>query len=250
MIEFVVILGGVRVLTPMHTPDTHKVVCILLCLSCVVHGSKNACLRILPRKFEIVAGITVIPFVDGPLLPFLLKPTCVSDDQRIMVNIDNVTINLLNISISDDTCLSLYKLILCPNPKKFIVNRCRYAHHIVFAILQSMPQCIVDMNCESTYNVKELECKWKRQMQDEICESTQDPIQNCTNNRAGSINIQDTCYLTNSACNFIVKHIVSISISVGAIWAIVSILFIMYSINDKEYVEIESTTDGLCENHA
>jgi len=83
-IKLAAVYSGVPCGARMRISNTSVLVCVLVCLSCVVHGSKNTCLRIIPRKFEIVAGITSIPFVDGPLLPFLLKPTCVSDDQRII----------------------------------------------------------------------------------------------------------------------------------------------------------------------
>jgi len=53
------------------------------------------------------------------------------------------------------------------------------------------------MQCENTYDVKEIECAWKKQMQDEVCEKTQDENRNCTNDRAGNLHIQDTCYLMN-----------------------------------------------------
>jgi len=148
---------------------------------------------------------------------------------------------MLNATISDDACRDLYGLILCARPKHFIANRCRRAHYIVFAILQSLPECIVDMHCENTYEVKSIDCAWKRQMQDELCAKKEEAPQNCTNDPAGSTHIQNTCFLTNRFCYFLVINIVAVSILTGATWAIMSIFFEHFCKKSENYVELDAS---------
>jgi len=147
----------------------------LFCIIFILHSQKldaisNKCIKIPLINFRQVAGILSVDIIDDPDFVKFQKPICISNTPSITVTINNVSLNLLNETLSDEGCRDLYEKLLCPQTKKILPNRCREAHHVIFAIMQSLPECKIDKDCENPYKLGDLECNWITDLQHSVCE--------------------------------------------------------------------------------
>jgi len=228
--------------------NTHCVFWIVF----VLHSQKldaisNKCIKIPLVKYRQVAGIFSVNIVDDPDFINFQKPICISNTPSIIVTINNVTINLLNQTLSDEGCRDLYEKFLCAKTKTILPNRCREAHHVVFAIIQSLPECTTDKDCETPYKLNGLECNWISDLQYSVCEAST-VNSTCEKDKSKAVYIQNMCYLTDSTCQFIVTNMVVLSILTGLSWALLTISFI-YSCQylcDKVQL-VENRVDSVCE---
>ena len=205
----------------------------LFCIIFIVHSQQlyatsNKCIKIPLIKFRQVAGIFSVDIVDDPDFVKFQKPICISNTPSIMVAVNNVSLNLLNETLSDDGCRDLYQKLLCPKIKQILPNRCREAHHIMFAIIQSLPQCKIDRDCEKPYKLGDLECSWISDLQNSVCEDMSRVNFKCEKEKSKAVYIKNMCYLTDSMCHFIVTNMVPLSILAGLSWAFVTISFIFF----------------------
>jgi len=197
-----------------------------------------------------VAGIFSVPIIDDANLPTLLKPTCISHGPAINVKIHNTYVNLLNSTISNASCNHLYETLLCKKTKDIFDIKCRNAHLIIFAILQTIPECQNDGDCFHEYELdKKIECEWMKELQEDVCMEIDDSFSNCEKNVSSSIRIEDFCFLTDPFCSFIVNNVVPISITTGVIWGLITICFVYFcqSMCDG-FTETEQTVENIYTN--
>ena len=199
----------------------------------ILHSQKlaavsNKCIKIPFIKFNQVAGILSVDIIDDPDFVTFQKPICISNTPSIMVTVNNITLNLLNETLSDEACRHLYEKLLCPKTKTNLPNRCREAHHLMFAIIQSLPECKIDKDCENPYKFNGLECDWITDLQHSVCENMGQVNFKCEKEKSKAVYIKNMCYLTDSTCYFIVTNMVVLSVLAGLSWAFVTIFFIYF----------------------
>jgi hypothetical protein len=192
-----------------------------------LHAAPKTCIKIPPRKFNQVAGILSVDIIDEPDFVIFQKPICISTIPSIVVKINNVTLNLLNTTISDEGCRDLYEKLLCPTTKTILPNRCKQAHHIMFAIIQSLPECKIEKDCVNEYELNDLECSWMTELQNAVCDNMKVVNFKCEKEKSKAVYIKDMCFLTNPTCNFIVTYVVPLSVVTGLLWSFMTI-FIIY----------------------
>ena len=205
----------------------------LFCIIFILHSQKidaisNKCIKIPLIKFRQVAGILSVDMIDDPDFVKFQKPICISNTPSVSVNINNISLNLLNETLSDEGCRDMYQKLLCTQTKKILPNRCREAHHVMFAIIQSLPECKIDKDCDTPYKVGGLECSWITDLQHAVCEDMTKVNFRCEKEKSKAVYIKNMCYLTNSTCHFIVTNMVLLSILAGLSWAFVTIFFIYF----------------------
>jgi len=190
-----------------------------------LHGAPKTCIIIAPQKINQVAGIFSVDMIDDPDLVSFHKPICISTVPSVLVKVNNVTLNLLNATISDERCRNLYENLLYPTTKAFLPNRCREAHRIIFAIIQSLPECKIEKDCEKDYELDDLECSWMTELQHVVCEDMKTVNFRCEKEKSKAVYIKDMCFLTNPTCHFIVTYVILLSVVIGLLWSIVTISF-------------------------
>ena len=205
----------------------------LFCIILIVRSQKlnavsNKCIKIPLINFRQVAGILSVDMIDDPDFVKFQKPICISNTPSVSVNINNISLNLLNETLADEGCRDMYQKLLCTQTKKILPNRCREAHHVMFAIIQSLPECKIDKDCDTPYKVGGLECSWITDLQHAVCEDMTKVNFRCEKEKSKAVYIKNMCYLTNSTCHFIVTNMVVLSILAGLSWAFVTIFFIYF----------------------
>ena len=201
---------------------------VLLALPRSAVGAASTCLEGPTWKFEVVAGITKIPFPDGPGMPYMKKAVCVTDRPSIEVTLNNITFNLLNATVSDAACRRMYRQFLCTDLRSPLPRQCYQAHQIVFAILESVAACRKDSECRATYTVPPMLCSWKRRLQEEVCSGQRHNVSDCGDDDSENLSVANFCFLNNPICEFVVVNVVAMSISTGVLWALTSIAVIYY----------------------
>ena len=201
---------------------------VLLALPRSAVGTVRTCLEAPTWKFEVVAGITKIPFPDGPGMPYMKKAVCVTDRPSIEVTLNNITFNLLNATVSDAACRRMYRQFLCTDLRSPLPRQCYQAHQIVFAILESVAACRKDSECRATYTVPPMLCSWKRRLQEEVCSGQRHNVSDCGDDDSENLSVANFCFLNNPICEFVVVNVVAMSISTGVLWALTSIAVIYY----------------------
>lgn len=212
-------------------------------------STTSTCLAAPTWEFEVVAGITKIPFPDGPSLPYIKKAVCVTDSPSIEVTLNNITFNLLNATVSDETCREMYRQFLCTDLRQNLPRQCYQAHQIVFAILDSIKTCRRNSDCRQIYSLPPMLCSWKKRLQHEVCNGWQHNVFECADENSENLSVASFCFLNNPFCEFVVNNIVPMSISTGVLWAFLCIAVIYYGqnvcnrvegIEDTAYAEVSS----------
>jgi hypothetical protein len=218
-----------------------------------LHAATKTCIKIPPIRFNQVAGIFSVDMIDEPDFVSFQKPICISTVPSVLVKINNVTLNLLDTTISDEGCKDLYEKLLCPTTKIILPNRCREAHRIVFAMIQALPECKIEKDCEKDYELHDLECSWMTELQNEVCEDMKTVNFRCEKEKSKAVYIKNMCFLTNPTCYFIVKNVIPLSVITGVMWSVFTISFIyfgQYWCNKVEYIQAEMDTrrGKICES--
>jgi len=171
-------------------------------------------------------GIDVYTPTSRPLMPTFNKKICIQHGPAISVKVAGVRINLLNVTISADSCRDFYSQTLCKNPKHDIPNMCEEANKMVFAMLQQIVPCRDDADClfpNNQYAIPDFSCSWMAHMQPELCVQVQGTNTSipCENDEEKSTRLRDVCALTNDFCQFVVsqRHIIAplLGISIFAV---------------------------------
>jgi len=207
-------------------------------------STTRTCLAAPTWKFEVVAGITKIPFPDGPGLPYIKKAVCVTDNPSIAVTLNNITFNLLNATVSDEACRETYKQFLCTDLRQHLPRQCYQAHQIVFAILDFLETCKINSECRQIYSVPPMLCSWKKRLQHEVCNGKQHNMFECADESSENLSVANFCFLNNPFCEFVVNNIVPMSISTGVLWAFICIAVIFYGQNLCNRVQVMES--GVC----
>ena len=218
-------------------PYVYRICAVLLIMSHCATGVSRNCIEKSPWKFEVVAGITKIPFADGPAIPYITKAVCITGSPGIEVVLNNITINLLNTTVSDEQCRVMYKQLLCTDLRTPLPRRCLHAHQIVFAMLHSLEACGSKIDCRSRYTVPPMLCSWKRRLQNEVCSDGAHRIPDCANENEEHFSVSDFCFLNTVFCEFVVNNVVFMSMGAGILWAFATILVIYYGQNLCNRVE-------------
>jgi len=104
-------------------PNKHCLFWIVFILySQKLDAISNKCIEIPLIKFNQVAGIFSVNIIDDPDFINFQKPICISNTPSIMVTVNNVTLNLLNETLSDKGCQDLYEKHLCAETKVILPN--------------------------------------------------------------------------------------------------------------------------------
>jgi len=171
-------------------------------------------------------GIDVYTPTSRPHMPTFNKRICIQHGPVINVKVAGVRINLLNVTISADSCRDFYSQTLCQNPKHDIPNMCEEANKMVFAMLQQIVPCKDDADClfpNNQYAIPDFSCLWMAHVQPELCVQMEDTNTSipCENDEEKSTRISDVCALTNDFCHFVIlqRHIIAplLGISIFAV---------------------------------
>jgi len=159
-------------------------------------------------------------------MPTPNKKICIQHGPVISVQMAGVRFNLLNVTISDDSCRDFYSQTLCKNPIHDIPDVCEEATKMVFAMLQQIVPCRDDADClfpNNQYVIPDFSCILTAQLQHNLCLQVQDHRTSppCENDEEKSTRIRDVCAYTNDFCRFVIsqRHIISplLGISIFAV---------------------------------
>ena len=171
-------------------------------------------------------GIDVYTPTSRPNMLIPHKKICMQHGPVVSVKVAGVRFNLLNVTISADSCRDFYSQTLCENLKHDIPNMCEEATKMVFAMLQQIVPCKDDADClfpNSQYVIPDFSCILTAQLQHDLCLQVQDTRTSvpCEHDEEKSTRIRDVCAYTNDFCRFVIsqRHIISplLGISIFAV---------------------------------